>query len=82
MGVEGMSLNLSCDNCNVDLSDSGPMPRFRMRLVNERMPNKSGFTYAVSVSPIIPVGEYDFCGSECLSKWLAKSRDRRKLGKL
>ena len=61
-------INITCDFCGKDISETGKMPEFRLHLLAESIPSQSMSTYAVLVRPPIDSDKY-FCGLNCLTGW-------------
>jgi hypothetical protein len=62
---------VTCDNCNADLTNTGAMPRFRLRLSSEGLTHNSDMIYAVMVFPEIE-RDHHFCSKSCLREWLGE----------
>lgn len=57
-------VEVACDTCNSDLTNTDGMPKYRLRLSSEALPHTGG-AYTVLVSP--PIDEdMHFCGLKCL----------------
>ena len=65
-----MATETKCDHCGSQLDDAGPMPSFRIALAVESMPTSSNIRYSLHVTPPLPRGRHDFCGTLCLRQWL------------
>ena len=66
-----------CDHCSENLTETGPMPKYRLALepqVVPHRPDKGGgcFIYAVNVLPPLEGRIYHFCGLSCLYLWLER----------
>lgn len=64
-----MGIQISCDYCDDNLTSTGGMPRFRLRLMSESVPHRGGSVFAVIVNPDITEDKY-FCNRSHLLGWL------------
>lgn len=64
-------VKITCDECQKDLSVTGPMPRFRVTIHCEKLPSDSEVQYAVFTEPHF-YGERHFCNPCCLALWSKK----------
>jgi len=68
-------VEVTCDNCQRQLSDTGSMPAFRVVLKSEQIPSSSPYRNAVHIEPQVR-DEQHFCGIDCLYSWLDKTYPR------
>jgi len=64
-------IKITCDGCGEDITEAGHRPQYRLILSQEKMPNNTGFEYAVMVYPPLKRSMH-FCGLGCLSKWVSE----------
>lgn len=62
---------VTCDSCGTDLTTTGAMPAFRLRLSSEALPHRSSIINAIVVSPPIKQDAH-FCNLLCLSNWASR----------
>lgn len=62
-----------CDACQSDITTTDGMPRFRLSLTCEALPNTADYEFSVNVFPPIE-GRMDFCGLSCLETWLTRTK--------
>lgn len=67
-----LSQTITCDNCEKDITKTGAMPTFRLKLSSEALPQEGGITFAVVVYPLLDGDKY-FCDRICLVEWLEQS---------
>lgn len=61
-------ISTTCDQCNEDLTDAGPNPKYLLSLTVQKVPNSGGMMNAVYVKP--PISRvYHFCSLKCLWAW-------------
>lgn len=64
-----------CDNCRYDLTRAGSVPKYRLKLDQEKIPGPTG-GYHVHADK--PLGEWvdhlHFCGVDCLMGWVNSRR--------
>jgi hypothetical protein len=60
---------IKCDNCQHDLTETGSNPRYRLALISEEVPNRTGLTTLKYVVPLIR-HPHHFCDTMCLKTWL------------
>lgn len=63
-----ITISITCEHCGKDITNTGKMPAFRLKLSAEALPSTSGVILTVLVSPPID-GERYFCGLSCLCAW-------------
>lgn len=64
-------LTITCDNDGKVLSKPSPMPGYLLALSVQRAPTTS-VVYAAAVRAPFDGKTHHFCGSACLSEWLAR----------
>ncbi len=64
------ALTITCDHCGRDLTTTGNCEDYRVRLVSEGIPPRSGggAVTLMAVSPLFPHDLY-FCNGRCFWKW-------------
>lgn len=65
-------VEILCDGCGNDLSETSNCVDYRLALSNEAVPNYSNFATLMGVSPAIKRDAH-FCGVDCLRSWLDKT---------
>lgn len=63
-------VEITCDQCGRDLTQSSNCIDYRLGLVNQRIPSMGGFVTAMAAYPAIDHNAY-FCGVPCCAAWLA-----------
>jgi hypothetical protein len=63
-----------CDGCSEDLTETGEMPAFRLKLESEAIQQVSNISFSCYVKPLIHRSHH-FCGSVCLKNWLECSKN-------
>jgi len=58
-----------CDNCGKDITETGAMPAYRLRLTAEQLEHNTKFVHAVLIYPPLPADLY-FCNLQCLATWI------------
>jgi hypothetical protein len=66
-------VSITCDNCHADLTDTGNMEGWRLALLTEAIPPRSGFVTAMHMIPPLKNSAYYFCCAGCLKKWVLKT---------
>lgn len=59
---------ITCDGCNKNISESGSMPQYRLKLSCDSVELSAVNTFLVYVPKIIDEDKY-FCGIECLKNY-------------
>lgn len=62
-------VEITCDYCKKDISETDSMPAYRIVLQCEQIPHNTDFIYSAMVYPPIDHTMH-FCGLGCLKKWL------------
>lgn len=70
-----MSVKITCDNCNVDLSTTGNSVDYRIKLQDEYIPSAGGIVTDMMKYPALGGGVKHFCRASCLSKWVSDFMD-------
>lgn len=61
---------ITCDCCNADLTETGSMPKFSLRISAEEIPHSTDIVFGVLVYP--PIGsDKHFCDLKCMHSWLS-----------
>jgi len=61
------TVKITCDSCGADLTDTGAMPAYRIRVTAEPLRHTSVMTYDVLVYSPLDHDMY-FCGLVCMDK--------------
>jgi hypothetical protein len=64
------NVSIICDGCGKDITETGAMPAFRLRLSSEPLPSNSNVIFGVLVYSEIKEDKY-FCGLNCLQLWVS-----------
>lgn len=64
------TVRILCDHCGGDITTTGKMPAFRLRLAAEALEHAVNVIHAVNVHPPIKEDAY-FCNLFCLGGWAA-----------
>lgn len=68
--------SIKCDECEKELIIDSSYPHhycLELKCIDTGI-NTSGMTYAVAMYPLLNKS-YQFCGFECLSKWMVKTNN-------
>lgn len=68
-----MAVQITCNGCGFDLTDTGNSVAWRLALTVEQQPTRDGYVTDMMIYPPLPVGTYHFCGLPCLNTWRAKT---------
>lgn len=66
------TINLTCDNCDSDLTDAGRGTKYRLVLACEEIPSTSGVRTLSIVYPPLK-HTHHFCGLDCLREYLEET---------
>lgn len=61
---------ITCDNCQRDLSKTSNCVDYRLRLSEEWISPNSGFVTSMMIYPSLKDGDCHFCGLGCLKAWV------------
>jgi hypothetical protein len=62
-------IEITCDGCKTDITVTGAMPTYRLKLSSEEIHQIAGFRFTAVPDTIIEQDAY-FCGLVCLKNWL------------
>lgn len=71
----GIETKITCDECQADITATGAMPGFRLKLSCESLPQIGASSYAVMVYPPLDHTHY-FCGMDCIGVWMSKQTNQ------
>ena len=60
---------VTCNNCNRNISKTGNSIDYRLRLSDERIPCHDGAVTDMMLCPSLKNGDCHFCGLGCLKVW-------------